>query len=79
MTDLTLDDLDVAFDNLWQHQNQIPALLETWQSLLTEYLCSGAMKVNDPIDIKNRINYWEMAISNYGTGNTDYYISSTLQ
>jgi hypothetical protein len=75
---LTLNDLDVAFNNLWQHQNQFPTLLETWREMVFEYLETIHPETPNKSEVAEKIQYWECVLSHYKPANSVYYDSSTV-
>ncbi len=75
---LTLVDLDFAFENMWLHKNQIPALLDTWHELLNEFLETMDDTPTGQSEVKSRIHYWEAVLSQRNTLNNPYYETTTL-
>ncbi len=75
---LTLTDLDFAFESMWQHKDQIPALLDTWHELLSEYLEAMDETTLAKFELKNRIEYWETAVAQYEPFNSVHYETSVM-
>jgi hypothetical protein len=75
---LTLNDLDTAFNNLWQHQNHLPALLDTWREMVFEFLETIHPETPNKNEVAERIQYWETVIAHYKSVYSDYYDSTTV-
>jgi hypothetical protein len=75
---LTLSDLDQAFDNLWEHQNQLPELLEVWQGMVLEFLDTVHPETPNKSEVAERVYYWEAVITHYNCVFSDYYEATTV-
>lgn len=60
---LTLKDLDNAFDNIWQHSTQIPALLDVWYGLVDEFLTTVDATMVNEHELNARLDYWDALLT----------------
>jgi hypothetical protein len=59
---LTLTDLDKAFDDLWLHTEQLPALLEKWQEMVSEYIAGVEPTEVILRNLEERMDFWQKVL-----------------
>lgn len=60
---MTLADLDKAFIDLWKHPNQLPALLEKWQEMVSEYLAGVEQTDAFVKEYETYLHRWQLILA----------------
>ncbi|MEJ2044565.1 MAG: hypothetical protein P8X74_09625 [Reinekea sp.] len=60
---MTLDDLDKAFIDLWMHPNQLPALLDKWQEMVSEYLAEIEQTEAFVKEYETYLHRWQLILA----------------
>lgn len=59
---LTLNELDQAFENIWQHPSQAQSLKEAWEEMVLEFLYSPEAFKTPYQEIADHLDFWDSSL-----------------
>lgn len=63
MDNEALQDLDEAFDTIWQNTDQIPSALNNWQAQLTALFTQDDLTNEQAIELQNLMAKWSRVLT----------------